>query len=243
MTDNKEENKQEEQGEKQYTAFEQKCMEAGWKPGGKKTAEDWALDGLSIRNEKITDLYKISEDLKDMMSKQEKAIYEKAQAEFKQQRDEAIMRGDINHVREIEAQQEEMKSQNELHFQAQEFIKRNNDWYNGTSYECLKMRKAAIEADNTIGGSDPADHYRRVEEFIKGEFSSYFNKDNSEEEPPRKASAVEGSKSSVVRTSKKTYSIDDLNEDQKKFAQMYAKRGIMTIEKYIEEQVKAGYLK
>jgi hypothetical protein len=242
MTDKEEIKVVEEQEEKQYNAFEQKCMDAGWKPGGKKTAEDWALDGLSIRNEKITDLYKISEDLKDMMSKQEKAIYEKAQAEFKQQRDEAIVRGDINQVREIEQQQREMKEQNELHFQANEFIKRNNDWYNGNSYECLQMRKAAIEADNTVGGSDPADHYRRVEEFIKGKFSNYFN-EGAVEDTPKRASAVEGSKSSVVRTSKKSYSLDDLNEAQKAAAKKYDKLGIMTVDEYIKEQLKAGYLK
>lgn len=231
--------------EKEYTDFEKECMEAGWDPKGAKPAGKWALDGLAVRNEKITDLYKISNDLKDMMSKQEKAIREQAEAELKAERDNAIRRGDLNHVREIEAQQTQAAAQNELHMQAQEFIKRNADWYQGSSYEHIKMQKAAREADMTIGGNDPADHFRRVEEYIKGEFPDYFNKDAPKEEAPRRAQAVEGSKSAVVRTasSKRTITFDDLNEDQKRFAKMYEKRGMMTIEQYIENQIKAGYLK
>jgi hypothetical protein len=225
----------------ELSEFEQECVAAGWDPNGKKPAGKWALDGLDVRNQKITDLYKISHDLKDMMTKQEKAIHDKVAAELRAERDEAIRRGDVNHVREIEMQQEAAKSQNEIQQQAQAFIQRNADWYNGSSYEHLKMQKAAKEADGLIGGDDPADHFRKVEEYIKGEFPDYFNKD----EPKKRGQAVEGGKSAVVRTSssKRDYSFDDLSDDQKTFAKMYEKRGIMTIDKYIEEQIKAGYLK
>jgi len=67
---------------KEYSDFEQQCIDAGWNPNGAKTADKWALDGLKVRNEKITDLYKITDNLKDMMSKQEQLAMEKAKKEL-----------------------------------------------------------------------------------------------------------------------------------------------------------------
>ncbi len=237
MTDNTEE----KQDEKEYTAFEEKCMDAGWNPNGKKSAEDWALDGLSVRNEKITDLYRLHDNLKDLMSKQEKNIYEQARKELAAERDAAIDRGDRQAVKQIDEEQEKLTIQTEIQSAANDFIQRNSAWYNSNDPKHLKMQKAAKEMDIALAPRrmSPKEHFAAIDAYMQDEFADQF-----EEAPKKRSQAVEGGRSTVTHSSgKQKYGWDDLTPMQRKFAEDFHNAGIMTKDKYIEELVKAGKVK
>lgn len=226
---------------KEYTSFEKKCMDAGWNPNGKKPAEDWALDGLSVRNEKITDLYKLHDNLKDLMSKQEQAIYDKAKAELVAERDNAIARGDVQSVKEIEKQEENLKIQTRIQSAVNSFINRNESWCKSNEPEHLEMQKEMKLMDMSLGprGMSPEDHFAAIEVHLRNKFPEQFG-----EQPTKKrGQAVEGGRATVSHDSKRKFTFDDLSPQQKQFANMYEKQKLMTKEKYIDELVKAGALK
>lgn len=230
----------EQKEEREYTEVEQLALELDWDPKGRKDAKTFLKDGLKIRNEKITDLYKLSDNLKELMSKQEAAIYSKAKAELLAERDEAIARGDIQAVKNIEEQQSQMELYNKIQAAKDEFIHRNAEWYNSNLPQHIKMQQAVAQADITIAQRrlPPEAHFAALEEYVKEEFPDYFG------EPKKRAQVVESGRSTIsTQSSKKKFTIDDLTPQQKQFAKMFAKQGIMTEEKYIDELVKAGTLK
>lgn len=224
--------------EREFSEVEQLALELDWDPKGKKDAKTFLKDGLKIRNEKITDLYKLHDNLKDLMSKQEEAIYKKAKADLLAERDDAISRGDVQAVKQIEEQQSQMELYNKIQAARDEFIRRN-EWYTSNAPQHIKMQQAVAQADITIAQRrlPPEAHFAALEEYVKEEFPDYFGE-------PKKRQVVESGRSTVSsQSSKKKYTIDDLTPQQKQFAKMFAKQGIMTEEKYIDELVKAGTLK
>lgn len=88
----------------------------------------------------------------------------------------------------------------------------------------------------------PKDHMQALEEHMVKRFPNYFNK---KEVVSRDNSSVEiGDGDNVARkSSNRKYSFNDLSYEQKKVAQDFKSRGIMTVEKYIKDLVDLGELK
>lgn len=239
----------EAQEEQQHapSTIEQRMVQLGFDPKGPKSLEDWIEDGLQMRNEKITDLYKSINDLKDLTEKQVKTAVQKARSEWEEQRDDAIARGDVRAVKELERDKEHHELQAVIKVEAQAFMERNAEWYNGLEPEHLEMRKAALEMDNELAKQhlEPHKHFETLEKYMKKKFNSYFSpQDSEEEEPVRKRSAVESGSSVVSSKSstKKTYTMNDLNPQQQSVAKRLIKLGHMTLEDYTKQLVAAGDL-
>lgn len=232
-------------------SIEDLASQFGWNAEGEKSAEEYvslALEKFPEQSKKIKQLFKAVDELKVHMSKTEQAAYERAKTELQQQRRAAISEGDVDLVEKIDEQikatvEPLAASANGVHPAIADFEERNAGWLNGTSYEELKMQQW-VEAHGAILGRKklPVDeHMALLDEHVKKEFSSYFDQDD---DAPIK-SPVASSRNNVKTPSsgsKKSYTFNDLNEDQKKIAKDFQNLGIMSIDNYIKDLVKHGEL-
>lgn len=239
------------QESKQKGSIEDLAAQYGWNAEGEKSAEEYvslALEKFPEQSKKIKQLFKAVDELKMHMSKTEQAAYERAKTELQQQRRAAISEGDVDLVEKLDEQikatvEPIMAATNTVHPAIAEFEERNAGWLNGTSYEELKMQQW-VEAHGAILGRKklPVDeHMALLEEHVKKEFASYFDKDD---DAPIK-SPVASSRSNVKTSAagaKKNYTFNDLNEEQKKIAKDFQNLGIMSIDNYIKDLVKHGEL-
>lgn len=227
--------------ESSYSELQKVAIEAGWDPKGKKDEKSFLLDGLKMRNEKITDLYHMHEDMKTMMKQQEKNLYEQAKKDLAAQRDEAIQRGDVQEVHKLDKDEAQLKMQIEIQSAANKFVQDNESWYKGVSSQEIKMQRACSEADRLIAAKQlpPEQHFKALEQYMKDEFPDYFGQG----EAKTKTVAVEGGQGQAISRTKKKFSYDDLSNDQKNACDRYVKMKVMTRDEYVDEIVKAGRLK
>lgn len=227
-----------------YAALQKKMEAVGFNPNGSKSLEEWIVDGLHMRNEKITDLYKSINDLKELTDKQVKHAVNTARAQWEEQRDSAIARGDVQAVKELERNKEQYDLMAVIQAEAAAFTTRNADWYSGTSPINLKMRKAAEDMDVQLAKQKlpPKEHFAALENYVKEEFKSYFAP--QEEETHHKPSAV-SSGSSVVDTKysrPKKYTMNDLNPAQQSIAKRLINQKLFTFDEYVNKLVESGDL-
>lgn len=234
----------ETQPESNLSEFEQKIMKMGWNPKGSKSAEEWLYYGFEDRGRKLSDLGKAVDSLKELTSKQEQIAMEKARAELREERRLAIARGDVAAVDQLDARTQNMQRQDEIGREYADFVGKHAAWFNDTSPTSLKMRKACMEMDAQLTALNlpPKKHFEAIDNYVKTEFSSYFE----EEEPQhQRTNAVEGGKASVIKTnsSKRQYGFDDLDEAQKSVCRRLERTKVMNQKDYIDMLVKNGDLK
>ena len=227
--------------EREYSDLEKTAMDIGWDPNGKKDAKSFIIDGQKMRNEKITDLYELHADMKELMKQQKEHAYEQARKDLLAQRDEAIQRGDLDEVRKLDRDEGELKVRQAIQNEANAFMKRNT-WYSGLSKEERAMQKACAEIDVALAKKmlPPNEHFAALEKAVQEEFPDYFNLSSVERKKP---ASVESGSGRAVTKSKKEYSYDDLNDAQKKSCDRYVNMKLMTREQYIAEIVSTGKLK
>lgn len=125
-------------------SVEEQAREQGWSPDGELSADEFVRRGSLFK--KIHSQTAQIRELKDTLNKlsshvesSEKAAYDRALAQLKDQRDNAILSGDLDTVRTIEKQAEvlQQKQQQPMlpptrQFSAEEieFAERNKSWLN-----------------------------------------------------------------------------------------------------------------
>lgn len=238
--------------EKELTPFEMEQQKKGWKPGGRKSAEEWAeneplaAELRAMRNENKKYQETINQ-LKVYVDKQEEIAYKKAIQELSQQRAAAIERGDVETVDRLDEEKKNMEPQrlNEepVHPAVADFYARNDSWISGTSFDEVEMLAYAQERDRVIKQKNlpPEQHMKLLEECVVKKFPDYFQKGGDTEEYVA-APLVE---SSGYKTSnkKKKYSRSDLNTEQLEVLKNFELFKVMDEAAYIDGLVKSGELK
>lgn len=231
--------------EKVLNPIEKIATDYGWKPEGKRTAEDfikYALEKFPERGEALTaqnkELFKMKAMLNELAShvnKQKELAYQ----DLVHKREQAELEGDTRTVEALKVQEQQMQPKPAA---VQEFEYRHADWLNSPQYEHVKMKRWLLEEDRVLGqyNLSPEQHMQRLEEHLHKEFPEFFG---AQIEAP--IAAVESEGSNVVKSgsSKKRHTFSDLSDVQKSVAKYLKDSGTMTIEKYIDQLVKQGDLK
>lgn len=238
----------EKKEEVQFTELEQRALDMGWKPKESFTGEEDdfidakefvrrkpLFDKIENQNRQVKLLNRAINELKEHYTKVNQASYERALADLKTQRKEAIVNGDGEAFGEIddkikaaEAQKAELEQLNQPVPEAQdapEFAswKARNTWYANIKY----MRAFADELGNDLHrrGLSPQDVLSEVEKAVRNEFPDKFRN-------PNKASAVSVENSRNVST--KTKDTFELTELERKIMNDFVRTKTMTKEEYIQ---------
>lgn len=172
----------------QYSEVEQRAIDKGWNPNGKRDAETFLEFGEVIDklNATAKENAKQRETIKLMLDKfqtKEKRAYEKALKDLQQQRADAVADGDVQKFSEIEKQLQEVNDEiksfsdpakereDSLKQAADDFANRNKAWYNLDTTENYIMRQEAISEDERLATLYPnmeiSERLRLVEKAIR----------------------------------------------------------------------------
>lgn len=233
--------------ENTLTEFEQEQQAKGWNPDGPKSADEWArseplYEEIKRRGKENKQLHRALENIKSMMDKQQEIAYKRALTDLASEKNLAIQRGDVAKVQQIDQEAVNLQnSQPVVELQAvKDFKERNSDWFEGTSVDDIKMQAFARYQDGILITKNlpPEQHMQVLEEEIQKAFPNYFKPSQSSS-----VQSVEGGDSGVAGSRKKRHSLDSLSETQRRTAKEFARLGVMTVDKYIDELVKMGDLK
>lgn len=235
-----------EQEAPQLTDIEQRAMEMGWKPKDSFSGnEDDFIDAKEfVRRKPLFDkiesqsrqvklLNRAINELKEHYTKVNAATYDRALADLKAQRKEAIVNGDgeafgniDDKIKEAEAQRAELEQLNQPvqeQVEAPEFAtwKTRNTWYNNVKY----MRSFADELglDLHSRGMSPEQVLTEVEKAVRAEFPEKFRN-------PNKASAIPVENGRPNGKGKDTFELSDF---ERKVMNDFVRSGTMTKDEYI----------
>lgn len=234
---------------KEYTAFEKEQMDKGWNPDGIKSAEEYArteplYEEIKARGKQLKQMQKAIDSLTEHMTKQEKLAYNRALDTLRKEKEEAVLRGDLQTVTQIEHEQARLTTVPESIPEADAFTDKYGHIFKSPGFEEMEIAEFVKQRDIDLMSRklSPKDHMQALEEHMVKRFPNYFNK---KEVVSRDNSSVEmGDGDNVARkSSNRKYSFNDLSYEQKKVAQDFKSRGIMTVEKYIKDLVDLGELK
>lgn len=260
-----------DEGDIKDNTYDDLALKHGWNPDGKKSSKEYieyavanfstkiaALDTqnkvIVDKDRKVAELEVVLNQLTSDMEKQKQLAYDQAVNDLKNQRKEAIKNGDVDLVERIddaqvkieENKQEQQQSYDQLKQNAYNdvlianFRKNNANWIDGNSEDELDMQVYARQLENAMSakGIGLEEQLSKLENAVKKKYSDYFAEVS-------KYSAVEGggSNETTVSKSKKEFTFNDLNAEQKTAAKYLADKKVTTIETYIKRLVEQGDLK
>lgn len=190
---------------------------------------------INSQNKEIEQMKNAVDKFKELMDKQEKVAYNKALETLRMEKEEAILRGDVQAVMDIEKQQTNMNVA-ETPVAVTNFLQKYDKIFNSYGYEEMKIAEFAKRRDVDLLklGLSPDEHVKVVEEHMKLEFPNYFG--NQKEQVNRNSESIEsGIGSNVARksTNKSKITFHDLSDDEKKVARDLEKSGAMKIDDYL----------
>lgn len=222
----------------------------GWDPNGKKNAEEYVRYALEQLPERGEALKKQSEELKELkivakelaahLKKQEKMEMDKQKQQLEAQKRQAVTNGDVELFEQLEKQEKAINS-SEPPLAVVQFKERNRQWLEGTEFEDFQIQDFAMQRDSLLAKRNlpVEEHMKVLEEHIRRQFPAYFKSDDRGLD----IQTVESSSSNVVTKSKKTFSFNDLSDEQKTVARFLERQGTMTKADYIKQLIDAGELK
>lgn len=238
--------------DKQYSDFEQECIDLGWKPDGEYGAAEWKRNfsltkTIKRLGEDNKDLKRTLKEVKDFMSRQTQKEIDHDDREFKRIRSEAIKMGDVDLVEKIDKEHTNFKQQQHVPQSIPEFDEFNEKYkevvfaVDGDEFD---MRVYLHQVEQALIGVQltPKEYTDKLENALKRKFPSYFNKE-SEEEPLTQA-VESGIQSNVKKPLRRKVTMNDLSREQRDMFDSFKKHGFpITEEQYIKDLVDQGVLK
>lgn len=170
--------------EKEHTDTEKEALEKGWKPDGPKSAEEFLraeplYNEIKARGKEIKELKKTMNELMKLVSDQYKGGLKKELSSLEAARIEAIEQGDVNRVRNLDAEVERLNvnlkkeivnQENEqgLHPLAVEFENKYRDKLTARDFEGQTFSGIAYMTDQLLANYDldPEEHLQKVEQEV-----------------------------------------------------------------------------
>ena len=223
----------------------------GWDEKGPKSAEEYiafAMENLEPRGKELKQLKFKIDELTSHLSNLKKAGYKDKMEALKAERDEAVVRSDVDSVNYIddelykvktELSQEETEPQ--VHPVALDFVNKYKDILQDYSLESQEIKEFINERDIQLASYnlDPEVHIKTLEKDMKSKFPDKFNVQSKEPE----ITAVESDSRPITTTKKSKYTFADLNNEQKSMYKYLEKRGVMSGNEYIKQLVDTEALK
>lgn len=219
------------ENERVFTATEQEAMAQGWRPkeefqgdpdrfidAGEFLRRGELFSKIDHQNKELKQLRMAMEQFKTHHANVEKAAYDRAIADLKKQRKEALAEGDVDQYDALDSQIEELKDEKEqfVRQQAQqaqvpvvnpEFSawQARNPWYTNDAVMAGAANAFGIELAKK--GVPPLEVLKQVEAKIKEEFPHKFSNPNRS-----KPSAVEGASSPRGAGNKSKYQPSEMEK-------------------------------
>ncbi len=232
--------------------IEQRALEMGWRPKEEFDGnEDDFIDAKEfVRRKPLFDkidhlsrqhkaTMQALNDLKTHYTKVKETEYNRALADLKKERREALREGDADRFEElddeidrIEEAAKEIKVVAETHQEPithPEFVSwlSRNPWYNTTAH----MRVFADDVGTRLAaqGLEPAEVLKKVEKAVREEFPNKFRNPNKDNAPNVESSGNKGSKASSG------FSEADLDDRERKVMNNLVRQKLMTKEEYLAD--------
>lgn len=232
------------------SAIEQRALEMGWRPREQfdGTDDDFIdakefvrrkplFDKIELQGKQLKSITKTLQNLKEHYTKVNETAYERALADLKNQRKEALKNGDgdsfeaiDDRIKEVEAEKYKLDALQENVPQEQtehpEFSswKSRNRWYDSVGYMRAFADQKGIELHRR--GLDPAEVLTEVEKAVRKEFPQKFTNPNKEAAPN-----LEKGGTHQKSNSKDTF---ELSEQERKIMNDFVRQKLMTKEEYIK---------
>ena len=241
-------------GEGTAPDFESVAKEKGWKDKSEFDGPDWVnaeefvkrqplFDKIKIQHKKLKDLEKTVEALAKHYNTSVEQAKQRAIADLKLERKEAIELGQVSDVEKIDQKIEHVnKIQTPVNpapvlaTEIEEFIADQKDWFNKDD----EMTQFAIMVNESYLKAHPGELKKSLEETLKTVKRAYPDKfvNSKRAEPP----PVEGGGAPPANGSSK-YSMNRLNPEQKiVYKQLITTHKQMTHDAYFKSLDDAGYL-
>jgi hypothetical protein len=254
--DDKTPEKKEEKKEVEGIDFEKIAKGKGWKPKTEFSGESWVDAEEFVKREPLFERIKQqSSDLKEMKKiigtmadhykKTQEVAVQKAIADLKTQKKEAIEVGDVAKVEQIDKEIEEHKqikvdapTTPEIKPEIKEWVEKNK-WFDKNP----KMQKFAISFNKTYASDNPeatlSETLKETEEAVKARFPEEFKTTSHRE----MVSSVESPSGGDVGSKKKGYGRDRLISDEQRITyDQVVKHKIMPPEEYVKGLEQIGEL-
>lgn len=238
----------------QHSDVELRAMEMGWRPKEEfhGNEEDFIdakefvrrkplFEKIEHQGKQIKAVTKALEALKTHYTRVEEAAVQKAIAQMKAQRKEALANGDgdsfeliDDEIKKAEQSLAQIEKAKEIPLVDEEVVNpewqawtSRNSWYNTAPH--MKMFADQVGATLASRGMSPSDVLKEVEKAVRKEFPQKFTN-------PNKASAPDVD-SSVGKPKNVSRGADDsfMNEQEKKVMNDLVRTGVLTKEKYISD--------
>ena len=226
---------------------EDEALSKGWKPDGPKSAEEFLraeplYEEIKRRGKEAKELKAQLAELTRHVAGLKKAGYESKIDQMQDQRQQAIVRSDIDSVDYYDNELQKLKTEmqtdveiQQLHPAAQEFLERHKELQSDYSLEAQEIKSFISQRDKELFtySLDPYVHIQTLEKDLQKKFPERYKRSAPE---TQSVSAVESDAAPVASRSKKgQFAYSDLTRDQKQVCQRLVKRGVMTKEAYIKQ--------
>ncbi len=254
----------EESGAKQSTEIEELAQSMGWNPDfegaeGKESlsAKDFIMKGREIQKdmrkrmknqaESLDDLKNSIKAIQDHNEKVNRAEIKSLKAKLEEKKDEAVIDGDRDAVRqadkelaELESREKEDKKEAREMSSFEKQWNKDNKWAaeNSEMEDFANYKLTGFLRKNKDASTKEILEYAR--EVVEKEFPEYFGKAEDKKRPP---TAVNEKGSRPGTSGKKTFTEADLSATQKTAMNAFVRSNIMTKDQYIADLVKIGELK
>jgi len=235
--------------------YEKIARSRGWKPRDEFSGEAWVgaeefvkreplFERIKSQSSEIKEMKKVMETMVDHFKKAQDVAVQKAIADLKTQKKEAIEVGDVEKVERLDEQIEQHKqiqayapTKVEIRPEIKEWVGRN-PWFDTKP----NMQKFALSFNKAYAADNPELSLSQVlmetEKAVKSRFPEEFKeKANPSDSPP----PVE-TPSGEARVPKKGYTRDRLTPEQKRVYDQVVRHNIMTGEEYIKSLEQIGEL-
>lgn len=242
-------------GEQQQPDFESAAREKGWKPKEEYEGDDnaWVgaeefvkrqplFDKIKTQSKKLKELEKTVEAMAKHYQTNIQQAKERAIADLKAQRKEAIELGDTNTVDQIDQKIDHVKAMPDPDIQPkgmapeiEQFVAENSSWFNKDE----EMTSFAVAYNENYLRKHPGDLDKSLDETLKAVKRAFPDKFQNQRRatPP----AVEGA--GTPNTGAGKYSTSRLNQEQKLvYNQLVKVHKQLTHEEYFKSLEDAGYL-
>jgi hypothetical protein len=246
------------QNEPQYSEIELRAMEQGWRP-----KEEWGGDEADFidaaefvrrrplfekiehQSKEIKQLHRAFNAFKQHYTQVEKAAYERAIKDLKNQQKTALENGDIDTFQDIQDELEKARDQmrelvedrgemvetsTEVHPDFQRWVSRN-PWY--AKEDHMRVFADKIGRKYQALGMAPNDILREVEQEVRREFPHKFRNVNKD-----RAAPVESSSRGASGGRSKSEDIQ-LTDQERKIMNDLVRSKVLTKEEYIRDLKKA----
>lgn len=206
----------------EYSDFEKDCIEKGWNPNGKFSAETWSERYELIKtNDKTHKRLKALEaslqDMNEYFKKQAAETEKRHKEEIKKLREEAIYNGDVEAFRKYDSEYEQtIKAQTKVDPAIENFNEKHKHWLKSDAPKHLEMRAYIQRRADAIEAEFPQASMSEKVKLLETSLNKYYADELDAKAEANKSPTAVLPKNSAPISKKTGFSIDKLSYDKRR---------------------------